>query len=358
MSAQQHSSLPTVHMRKTPHNAKLRLLIVAILLSFTVLPVFGSTATAQTAKTGAGTGQALEIAPPLITISGDPGQVIKTQIKLRDISNGKLVVTGQVNDFVAASEDGTPKILMDAAQQNDNPYSIKGWVSPLPTLTMNPKQIVTMNVTITIPKTASPGGHYGVIRFSARPPELEGTGVSLSTSLGSLVLVTVNGATTDKLSVEEFSVNHNGKTGSLFESTPVQFVERIKNTGNIHEQPTGQVTITDMFGKKVAAVNVNMPPRNILPSSIRKFSQDLNSEVIGNKKLFGRYTAKMHLTYGTTSAKTLDSTLTFWVIPYRLIAVVIGVLVIGFFALRFMLKRYNQRIIAKAQGGKKPKAKK
>lgn len=298
------------------------------------------------------TGQALEIAPPVLTLSANPGQTIHAQLSLRDVSSGSLFVTGQVNDFLAAGEDGTPKIILD--NETNNPYSLKDWIAPLQSLTLVSREIKTLPVTINIPANAAPGGHYGVIRFTATAPELHDTGVSLSASLGSLVLVTVNGKIKESLAVQEFSANKNGKTGTLFESAPLNFVARIKNNGNVHEQPVGQVIITDMFGKKLAAVNVNVPPHNILPASIRKFSQPLDGTVIGNKKLFGHYTAKLKLTYGTNK-QTLTASLGFWVIPYRLIAFIILLLVGGFFLIRTAIKRYNRLIITKAQGTKKKK---
>ena len=291
-------------------------------------------------------GQALEIAPPLIYLTVNPGQTVKTQILIRDISSGDLIVTGQVNDFVADGETGAPKVLLNNG--TSDPYSLKTWVSALPSLRLIPKQIQTLPVTLTIPATASPGGHYGVIRFTATAPSLSGNGVSLSASLGALVLLTVTGNITDNLSVQQFTVNHAGDTGTVFASGPVSFVERLKNTGNVHEQPAGQVTVTDMFGKKLAAVNVNSPPGNVLPGSIRKFSQTLDSTVIGNKKMFGRYTAKLNLTYGT-SKKALTASLVFWIIPFRLIITVIIALVAVFFALRYALKRYNRYILEQAR---------
>lgn len=308
-----------------------------------------SIASAQTAPSGSG--QALEIAPPVINLTANPGQTIVTQISLRDVSSGSLIVSGQVNDFIAGGEDGTPKILLEDDGQ-PNPYSLKGWIAPLPELLLKPKQIKNLPVTISIPANASPGGYYGVIRFTATPPELEGTGVSLSASLGSLILIKVNGDVKESMAIEEFSVKKAGKTATIFESTPIEFVERIKNTGNIHEQPSGQVIVKDMFGKKIAAVNINLPPRNVLPQSIRQFSQPLDSSVLGDKKLFGRYQAELRVTYGTNK-EVITSNITFWVIPYRLIGIGIVLLVVGFIALRFMMQRYNRHIIHKAQKSRK-----
>lgn len=334
-------------MKRTPPLSILAWLSLTA-LSVGVFSLAASAAPATPAPTTAApTGQALEIAPPVLNITADPGQTVTTQIRLRDVSTGKLIVRGIVNDFRAQGEDGTPKIILDTNETD--PYSLKSWVVPLTQLTLEPRQVEILPVIIKVPSNAAPGGYYGVIRFTATPPELEGTGVSLSLSLGTLLFVRVNGAAKEGLSVEEFSMNNGGKASTLFEATPLKFVERLKNTGNVHEQPAGQIAITDMFGNKIANVNVNLPPRNILPNSIRKFEQDLDKSVIGDKMLFGRYTADLRVTYGTSN-QSVTKSIVFWVIPWRLIGTVIAVLIVGFFALRFLIKGYNQRILDRSYG--------
>lgn len=305
--------------------------------------LFASTTIASAQATN---GQALEIAPPVMILTADPGQTIKTKITLRNVSNGLLVVGSQINDFVAGGEDGTPKIIMDNSESS--PYSIKDWIGSLSDMTLKSKQIENLPVTITVPANAAPGGYYGVIRFTATPPELKGTGVSLSASLGALILLRVNGEAKESMTIEDFSINKNGKAESLFETTPLQFVERIKNNGNVHEQPAGQITITDMFGKKVAAVNINLPPSNILPDSIRKFEQPLDSSVLGKRILFGRYTAELKVTYGANK-QVITKTITFWVIPFTMIAAGIVALIATFLALRYAIKRYNRYIRSQVQ---------
>lgn len=343
-------------MSRVPETATLSItksLVISLLVASLGLSLAGpAVASAQTTQPPAqSAGQALEIAPPVINLTANPGQTVKTQIQLRDVSPTKLLVTGQVNDFKAAGEDGTPKIILDEDQETEeNPYSLKKWFAPLPQLTLEPRQIRNLPVTINVPANASPGGYYAVVRFTATPPDLDSTGVSLSASLGSLVFLRVNGKVTEKLELVEFAVSQADKKASLFQATsdktPIKFTQRIRNSGNLHEQPAGQVTITDMFGKTVATLNVNLPPRNILPASIRKFEQPLDSSVIGSKKLFGRYKASLKLTYGSDK-QTISQETTFWVIPYTLIGIIVVVLIGGFFALRFLLKRYNQRVISR-----------
>lgn len=283
-----------------------------------------------------------------MTLNVDPGETINTELNLRNISSSDLIVSAQINDFVASGEDGTPKILLDEEEMADNPYSFREWVAPMPEQLLVPQEVKTLPITIEVPEDASPGGHYGVVRFSANAPELDGEGVSLSASLGTLMLVTVSGDTDKSLEIEEFSSRKDDQTGTFFESAPLNFLIRLRNTGNTHVEPRGQVTITDMFGRTTATLNVNLPPRNILPESIRAFNADLDGSVIGDKWLFGRYTADLNLEYDDGN-QTVSDTITFWVIPYRLIALGIVALIAAFFALRAAIKRYNQRIIENAK---------
>lgn len=327
--------------------------IITGISSLFVIGLLLSLSSSAHAVTGAtGSGQALEIGPPVVNLSADPGTNVTAQISLRDVSPTDLVVTGELDDFVAGGEDGTPKIILDHTVTS--PFSFRQWVAPLTSLTLQPRQIKTFNIVISIPANASPGGYYGVVRFTGIPPGLQGTGVSLSASLGSLILLTVSGQAKEDLSVAEFSASHGGKTGSLFEAAPILFTERLKNSGNIQEEPAGLVTVKDMFGNVVATLGVNQPPHDILPASIRKFTSSLDSSNIGNKILFGLYHADLRVTYGTNK-QVLTSSITFWVIPYTLIIIIIAALIAAFFLLRAGIRRYNRFIVKQVQKNSKRK---
>jgi hypothetical protein len=316
--------------------------ILTITIALTALVVISGTK-AYAANEGAG--QALEIAPPVLTMTANPGDTINTQIQLRDVSTSPLIVTSAINDFAAQGESGEPKIDVDNTETS--PYSIKAWVKAFPQLNMKSQETQKLPVVINVPKNAAPGGYWGVVRFTASPPGIDGQGVSLAASLGSLVFVRVNGDAKENMSIEQFYASEPGKDSpaSLFESTPLDFVLRIKNNGNVHEQPMSQVRIKDMFGKDVGAVNINLEGKNVLPGSIRKFSAPLDKGTLGTRMLFGKYTAEITTTYGSgTSKQTVTQKLDFWVIPYRLIILIIAGLILLFFILRAVIRNYNRRI--------------
>lgn len=323
-------------------NRRLTALTLAFVAAVSLLPPVGVFAASNQQSVG----QALEIAPPVLNISADPGQTITANIKLRDVSTSPLIVRNQINDFVASGEDGTPKLLLDPNAE-ESPYSLKEWIQPLPEFTLKAKEINDLPIKIRVPSNAAPGGYYAVIRFTATPPGIGGSGVSLSASLGTLVLLRVKGDVKEAMSIEQFSAAKGDDENWLFESPPIDFVVRVKNNGSVHEQPTGQIKIADIFGNEVTAVNVNLAGNNVLPGSIRRFTNPLDSSSIGDRLLFGRYSADLTMTYGEN--QTMKASTSFWVIPYRLIAFAIVLLIIAFVMIRIGLRRYAERAVSRSR---------
>lgn len=297
----------------------------------------GGAATAQP-------GQGLEISPPVIEVSANPGQTVQTIIRIRNVSPGVLIASGHADDFGATGEEGQPKLLLDETEATR--FSLKYWIKSVPDLTLAPQELKTATVNIAVPNDAEPGGHYGVVRFTAQAPELKGTGVALSASIGSLILLKVNGAITEKLSVAQFTPVKDDHPASLFESGPIKFLVRLKNEGSVHEKARGTIDVIDTLGKKVGAVVVNEKGGNVLPGpdgqNIRKFEQTL-----AKKNLFGHYTAKLNLTY--SNGKPLTASVGFWVIPWKQLAIAFIIVLLLFAALRLGLRRYNAWIISQAR---------
>jgi hypothetical protein len=305
-------------------------------LSLAVLPASAAT----TPATPAPAGQGLEISPPLINKSVDPGAAATFDIRLRNVTTQTLATTGTVDDFVAQNETGQPKLLIGDSGQ-PSPYTFKSWVASIPGMTLAPQEQKTVTVTLNVPKDASPGGHYGVIRFTAQPVSGSGSNVSLSASIGTLVLLNVSGKVVTKASIAELYAMQNGKKANFFEKGPLVIGVRIKNEGNVHFQPSGTVRVTNMLSRETAVLSVNPLGGNVLPQSVRKFEMLLNK-----KNLFGHYNAQATIQY---SGQTINQTIGFWVIPYKLIAIILGILILLVVGLRFAIKRYNRYIINKAK---------
>jgi len=311
-----------------------RLLLLVTVITALVFPINNVFAQQQS-------GQGLEISPVLIDQKVDPGQTIEIKIKLRNITSNNLIAKGKINDFKANGEEGLPLVITDEDAE-PSPYSFQEWVKTISDTTLEPKQQKTLTITIDVPKDASPGGHYGVVRFTAVPEELKDNGVSLAASIGTLVLLDVSGDAKVGASVEEFSISQDKHKGTFFEYGPLDFLARIKNTGNVHFQPTGTITLTDTFGKQVGQLKVNDKKANVLPDSIRRFEQRYDK-----RNMFGRYTAQLKLNYA--DGKKLNASIIFWVLPYKVILAVLAVIILLIVLILLAIKRFKKHVVEEVQ---------
>jgi hypothetical protein len=100
-------------------------------------------------------------------------------------------------------------------------------------------------------------------------------------------------------------------------------------------------------GKVLAEYEINnvSPPGNVLPNSIRLFSEPLTK--VGS---FGEYKLEGNFGYGS-NGQLLSASTTFYVIPaWLIIAFIALVLLLAFliFGLPRLIKAYNRRVLRKA----------
>lgn len=307
-----------------------------------IATLFGLSAHSVSAQSNvAGAVEGLQISPVLVELNAKKSQTYTVPIKLTNVTTQDHTYYSAVNDFTAQDETGSPHILLDSTLPST--ASIITWVSTINQISIKSGQSAIVNAQINVPADAEAGGHYGTLRFSGVAPTPQSAGIGLAASTGMLFLVRVDGAITEKASVASFnSETTDDKQTGFFEKAPLNFAVRIKNEGNVHIKPFGQILVHDMFGGLVATLPVNDQKANVLPSSIRRFDVTLN-----NSWMLGHYTADLALGYGT-SGQALTATTDFWVIPYKIVLVALIVLVTIIFILVRMVKVYNKRIITKA----------
>ena len=317
---------------------------VALLVA-SAMPAFAAT----TPSSGSANGY--KISPVRSDLTINAGSTGTTDVYIQNVSNAVENLQVVLNDFVANSdESGQPALLLNGQQAPQ--HSLKQFVAPVPSFTLQPNEQKDVKIVINVPKTATPGGYYGAVRFA--PANVDAAkNVTLSASVASLVLVKVPGNIHEQVGIESFNVaslntkDNTEDARTVFTSPKnINAVVRFKNTGDIQEEPFGKV-IVKKGKKQIASIDVNNtdPRGNVLPGSIRKFSVPLSG--IGN---FGKYTVEGNFGYGTSSPALTAST-TFYVIPlgWIIAAIVIIVLILGaIFVLPRWVRAYNRRVVRRS----------
>jgi hypothetical protein len=248
---------------------------------------------------------ALAVSPAIFEHVLEPGVPKPVKLRVTNLTNFPLPISGTVKSFVALEEieDPAKQALYDAS---------KWFAITEPDFILQPKQTREVSLTIVPPPDSEPGGHYATVYFQPLLPAgaLTPSTAYLSARVGSLAFLIMPGELDEKLAAPNFS------TQGWHNSSPVGFELKLENTGNVHLAPNGVVQIKSMFGKKIG--EAELQPGVILPGTQKVFASTWDKPLS-----FGRYTAEVELTYGTEQKTLRVEQAVFWIIPWTIVALLI-----------------------------------
>lgn len=309
---------------KTAQTTKIRFTLLALAISFTLCALRLSEANAQS------TTRSFTISPPSIQLSLKPGDKTEKIIKITNNSDETMEFIADVKDFIVTDKAGTPELLSTGTKL-DNKFSAASWTTVLPDkLTVKPGQRMTTTIYIQVPGDARPGGRYVAVTFlplAGGAPEQ--TGAAVNTIAANLVYLTVLGPTKENARVVSF------KTPLLSEFGPINFATEIQNLGDLHISPRATIEVKNMVGQK--SFSTSLGDLNIFPGTSRLYESSWQT-----KWLLGRYTARLSGYYGQAGNLSLLAMTSFWVIPYRLILILVLAAAVALAVFTLLKKRQEK----------------
>jgi hypothetical protein len=285
----------------------------------------------------------LTLSPTFLNLTTNPGESIDSQFRIRNNSNFTEYLRIRLAKFETV--DGAKPVLSEVSPSD----TFVTWVSlPEEEFSVSPNETKTVKFTIAPPQEASLGYYYAFV--VERVQEREGTGQSalLAGSPALLTLLEVRSPNAKReLQLLDF------KTDKMFyEYLPTNFTLRVKNTGNVHIVPTGNIFIDQGNRKDIAILAANESRGNILPQTEREFTGRWDEGMItmvpkpGHPNQFetkidfdkplsmfriGKYTANLLLVYDNGERDVpLEASISFWVIPWKLIALAVFLVLLPF----------------------------
>jgi len=318
--------------------------ISALIFSFVALLYFSLLATYQVlGQEESILSGGMIISPVLIEREAEPGDVLSLSIKVNNLEGDKegIIYPFATNFVPDPDEGGSPQFSQDSV-----PGSFSSWVSfPLDQVYVAIGERKEIFFTITVPQNADPGTHFGAVILSRESPAPEGEGPSVGATyeVGTIVLIKVAGEVFEEGSFIFFATSRR-----WYESPPVTFEARFENTGNVHLQPTGIIEIFNMAGVKEGAIQMNSNFGRVLPKSIRRFDEKWDpGKWFGLIPRMGRYTATALMIHGSPSISTNLGPISFWLIPWKLLLTLVGILVLGAVAFTVFLRFYGRAVVSR-----------
>ena len=296
------------------------------------------------------------ITSPLpISLSTGPGSTVSTDIRVKQAGGDNERLKVGLMKFAAFGTEGKPRLL--DREVGDDYFD---WVKFSQASFDAPNNVwQTIKMTINVPKSAAFGYYYAVVFSRVGDDARNPNGNTNAINGGSAVLVLLDARVANaKRSLELTSLS---SEHGVYEFLPAAFKVTMKNSGNVHMIPHGNIFI--LSGKKeIASLNLNDEQGNVLPHSVRTYPVDwkdgfpayepiiedgkvkLDKDHHQMKRLkwdwgqfprafrMGRYTAHLFAVYDDGQRDVpIEAVMSFWVIPWRfLLALLAIVAVVGF----------------------------
>jgi hypothetical protein len=312
----------------------------------------------------------LQISPLPITINTTPGQPASADLRVRNGASQteKLKIT--LKSFRADNEG---RVTLTDRGSGDDYFD---WVSFSRTTFDAPSgEWQTIHMTVNPPKAAAFGYYYAVEYARAEAAKPTPGAATVQGAVVTFVLVNVDAPGAKRqIKLADFSTPHR-----LLEFLPADFQIKALNDGNIHLAPRGTVFISQA-GRDIASLEVNATQGNVLPNSGRIFTTswgdgfpayviktDASGQPLLDKKgkpqrqlkwdfsqahklRFGRYTARLVLLYDDGHRDVpLESVLTFWVVPWRLLGGLVLLVLLVAVGLWSTARRLSRRLFRRRQ---------
>ncbi len=316
--------------------------------------------------------------PLPISLVALPGTTITTELKVKNAGTEPETLKIDILKFSAYEDTGKP-----ALHDLEPTDTFDDWVTfSEPTFSVLPEEWKTITATFTVPEEASFGYYYAFVFTRVRDQEdlaPKETAVIGGTATLVLLEARVPGALRE-IVVTEFKTDK-----TVYEFLPVNFTVSLKNSGNVHVAPRGNIFLSRGSDKDLALLELNPGKGSILPNSNRIFESDWRDgfpvyeetiedgrvvlDELGNQTYhltwnfenashlrFGKYTATMLLVYDDgTRDIPIEGTVSFWVVPWRLVALAIFnfALIIGLSLYVIRLRRRLKRLQSQEQPSEK-----
>jgi hypothetical protein len=327
-----------------------------------VLPIILSTQGASAANNPFN----LTASPLPVNLVTTPGKTVSTPIQIENTGTDTVKLKVQLLKFGAFGSEGKPSITEPGpndAYVHWAHFSETSFEAP-------PNVFHTITMTINPPKEAAFGYYYAVVfSVDGQPTPTTPNQNKVSGALATLVLLDVQAPGEKRaMSVASFS-----SAKKVYQYVPATFNISIKNTGNVHGIPTGNIFISRNKSTTIDILDVNKEQGNVLPKSSRLFQatwsdgfpsygpKRQNGQVISDKRgkpiqqlnwdtskisklRFGRYYAHLTLIYNDGAKDIpIEAETSFWVIPWEAILIALIPILIILFGLFIMLRSFYRQ---------------
>ncbi len=270
----------------------------------------------------------LSVTPSVLDVKLKASDMIQNSVLIKNNTNDGVRVFGFVNDI--APDVGFKSPGGVGMPTDDRPISLGSWLEFWHgEIRLGPHEEKKFDITIHVNPMIVPGLRHAVLYFATGPSENSEDAKTNKDRAILFLNAEVNDSKREMLQVREFKPLKQVSFGF-----PVTLMYSLENTGDFDVVPSGEIRIYNQNGKEVGTIPVNKEEALITQGAQRKITTTWSGD--GD---FGRYKAHLDLKYGAQGDKSVEDIIFFWIIPTRMLLVIVGVFAFVLWLLGFVLFR-------------------
>lgn len=272
-----------------------------------------------------------------------PGQKYNGELVVWNLTDKAIDYNVVIRGFKQIENQPGTAILLTEEEDTRSLYTATSWLkASVSELTLVPNKNEKIYYEINVPANATKGEYTVMISFTSKnDAQLSGTGALTTLSAGMPVLIQIGDEFVENAELLDFSASNN-----FYEYPDLTFYTRIKNLGDTHITPVGEIVLTNIFNQEITSIPFNPNGQSILRDNTGNYETtwNLGSFLTKDKAIvLGPIKAKLIVTYRSFQPgfAPLTSEISFWILPWKLISIALIAIITIIVVIKIVKKKKN-----------------
>jgi hypothetical protein len=309
-----------------------------VTISFVFLCFFLKTNTFAQSSLTIGTAPASE------KLQLEPGEKHEGEIVVWNLSEQTTTYQIYIRGFRQVENQPGTAVMLTDDEESKSLYSAGSWVTVNKSeIELVPHKNEKIFYEINVPEDATKGEYTVIIAFLSDSEEKSlGTTTFTTLSAGTPILIKIGDEFVENAELLKFTTDKN-----FYEVPTVTFETRIKNIGDSHISPVGEIILTNIFKQEVGSIIFNANGQSILRENTGNYEStwDFGSFLTKDRKLvLGPIDARLVVTYRNFQPgfAPLVGETSFWILPWKYIILALLIIITTMILLKMRRKRKEE----------------
>lgn len=271
------------------------------------------------------------VSPTFKVLKVQPGETYTDEIVFWNLSENTDTYDIYIRAFKQIENQPGTAVILTEEEEKDLLYSASKWITvDKEKLVLEPNKNTKLRYTINVPLDITNGEYNAqIFLISENESEEQGTVTFTNLAAGTPILLQVGDEFVENAELLQFFSDQ-----KTYEKVNVDFITQIKNLGDTHITPAGEIVVENIFRQEVARIPFNRNKQSLLRDNLGNYTDNWSQQgyLTPEKKIaIGPMKAKLIVTYRSFQPgfATLTSEASFWIIPWKIIIGILLALLTG-----------------------------